>query len=244
MYNALLFFGTNCLALNRSGKSGTKISWSSIKQIPLKYGKRVTDSSQAKKYIFSPDFFEVATSLTCNASAKLPIFNQCRVRMPQTFSLLPVFLPVLVDGNNSVALINVVINFGYEYFWFEFIFPNLFPIFFCELLFSTFDFNIFFPKLFFKIFIPRALPSMPPGLQRQNGLFMCLCYEKYDMQQAVEIELSSRVMCKVLVFGSYCSHHTRRKKSNFFPLLHNILLYFFWNLRYLIEVLKCFLDGI
>ena len=87
---------------------------------------------------------------------------------------------------------------------------------------------------------------MPSRLQRQNGLFMYLCYERYDMQQAVEIGLSSRVMCKVLVCGSYCSHHTLREKSNFFPLLHNIpvLLYIFWNLRYLIKVLKCFLDGI
>ena len=38
--------------------------------------------------------------------------------------------------------------------------------------------------------------------------------------------------------------HTRREKFNFFPAPHNILLYFFRNLQYLIEVLKCFLDGI
>ena len=43
---------------------------------------------------------------------------------------------------------------------------------------------------------------MPPRLQRQKGLFMYLCYEKYGMQQAVEIGLLSRVMCSVLVFGS------------------------------------------
>ena len=30
-----------------SGKSGTKLTWSSMKQIPLKVGKRVTDNSQA-----------------------------------------------------------------------------------------------------------------------------------------------------------------------------------------------------
>ena len=65
---------------------------------------------------------------------------------------------------------------------------------------------------------------MPPRLQRKNGLFMYLCCEKYDMQQAVEIGLSSRVMCRALVFGSYCSHHTRRENSNFFPMMHNILL--------------------
>ena len=73
---------------------------------------------------------------------------------------------------------------------------------------------------------------------------MYLCHEKYDIQQAVEIELSSYVMCKVLFFGLYCSHHTRREKFNFFLTPHNVLFYFFRNLRYLIEVLKCFLDGI
>ena len=67
---------------------------------------------------------------------------------------------------------------------------------------------------------------------------------KYDIQQTVEIGLSSRDMCKVLFFGSYCSHHTRRAKFNFFPAPHNILLYFFRNLRYLIEVLEFFLNGI
>ena len=38
-----------------------------MKQIPLKCGKRVTDSSQAVIYI-SPDFVELATFLACNAS--------------------------------------------------------------------------------------------------------------------------------------------------------------------------------
>ena len=68
-----------------------------MKQIPLKCGKRVTDSSQAVIYIFSPDFVEIAIFLACNASAKLPISNQCRVRMPQTFSLLPV--PIFFSQN-------------------------------------------------------------------------------------------------------------------------------------------------
>ena len=38
---------------------------------------------------------------------------------------------------------------------------------------------------------------MPLRLRRQDGLFMYLCYEKYGMQQAVEIGLSSRLMCRV-----------------------------------------------
>ena len=91
MYNARLFCGTNYLALNRSGKHGTKISWSSMKQKPLDVGSGSltarkpwweTDiSSQCQivkkrtKYILSPNFVEMATLLACNASAKLPIFH-------------------------------------------------------------------------------------------------------------------------------------------------------------------------
>ena len=65
---------------------------------------------------------------------------------------------------------------------------------------------------------------------------MYVCYEKYDIQQAVGIGLQSRVIR--YSFGLYCSHHSRREKFNSFPATHNILLYFFRNLLYLIEVLK------
>ena len=85
---------------------------------------------------------------------------------------------------------------------------------------------------------------MPLHLQKQNEFYVPVSCEKYNIQQAVEIELSSRVMCKILFFSLYCSHHTRREKFNFFPTPHNIILYFFRNLRYFIEVLKYFLDGI
>ena len=61
---------------------------------------------------------------------------------------------------------------------------------------------------------------------------MYLCYETAGMQQAIEIGLLSRVMCRVLVFGSYCLHQTRRKKYNFFPLLHNILFRAFISVPY------------
>ena len=79
---------------------------------------------------------------------------------------------------------------------------------------------------------------MPLRLQRQEGLFMYLCCGKYGMQQAVKIGLSSRVMCRVLVFssrmrirfrftrrayGSYGSRHARRENSNSSPLLHTLL---------------------
>ena len=69
-HNARLFCGTSCLLLNRSGKPGTKISWSSMKRTI---------------YIFFLDFVEMSTFLACNASAKLPVLNQCRVGIRRLF---------------------------------------------------------------------------------------------------------------------------------------------------------------
>ena len=46
-------------------------------------------------YYMIIELFEFPTKF---ANAKLPILNQCRVRMPQTFSLLPVILGVFVEG--------------------------------------------------------------------------------------------------------------------------------------------------
>ena len=95
--------------------------------------------------------------------ATLPILNH----MPQTFSLLPVFRPVLSkQAENSVALINVAINFGYEYFSFVIYLSN---IFFIKTFFQHFFFKIFFPLLF-KICFLRALLLMLSRLQRENGL--------------------------------------------------------------------------
>ena len=130
-------------------------------------------------------------------------------------------------AKNSIALINVVISFGSEYFCFQIFFPNFCLKFgskiFFRNIFQFFFQHWFFQNFFFKFFF-QSFFSMPHRLQEWNGLFMYLCYEKYDMQQAVEIGLSSRGMCRVLVFGSYCSYHTRRENFNFFPLLDNILL--------------------
>ena len=102
--------------------------------------------------------------------ATLPILNH----MPQTFSLFPVVRPVLSKkGENSVALLNVAINFGYEYFSFVIYFSNIFFI-------STF-FQNFFPKIFFlllfKIYFLRALLSMLSRLQRQNGLYISVLWK-------------------------------------------------------------------
>ena len=74
----------------------------------------------------------------------------------QTFSLLPVFRPVLSkQGENSVALINVAINFGYEYYSVVIYFSNIFFIktFFRNFFFHNFFSTCFFQNFFFQNFI-------------------------------------------------------------------------------------------
>ena len=94
----------------------------------------------------------------------------------QTFSLLPVFRPILSkQGENSVALINVAINFGYEYFSFVIYF---FKIFFIKLFSQTF-FSNFFAKFVFWGLYSRYSP-----VYRDKTDSMYLCYEKYDIHQA------------------------------------------------------------
>ena len=91
--------------------------------------------------MFSPDFVEMVTFLACNASAKLSILNQFRA---QTFSLLTVKNYYSCScrgegggggyqGKNRVALTNVVINVGYQYYCFE--------NFFSKFVFSEFIFK-------------------------------------------------------------------------------------------------------
>ena len=153
-----------------------------------------------------------------------------------------------------MALINVAINFGCEYFCFVIYFSkiissNFFPNFlhqnFCpKFFFQNFFLKFVFQKFLFNLkknFFLRASLSLPLRLQRQNGLYVSVLW-KIWYTEAVEMGLLSRVMSEALFFGSYCLHHTRREKFNFFPAPHNIrvLLYFFRNLRYSIEVLKCF----
>ena len=92
--------------------------------------------------------FRHITCVQCER-ATLPILNH----MLQTFSLLPVFRPVLSkQGENSVALINVAIDFGYEYFSFVIYFSK---IFFIKTFFQNFFFQNFFPTFFFSNFFPK-----------------------------------------------------------------------------------------
>ena len=128
---------------------------------------------------------------------------------------------------------------------------NFYPTFFVFNFFLTFFFQ-FFPNIFFNFFLKffsnllfYGVYSQCFSVYRDKTDSMYLCYEKYDIQQAARNwTLVSCDKVHLLRFSSYCSHHTRREKFNSFPATHNILLYFFRNLLYLIEVLKCCLDGI
>ena len=91
-----------------------------------------------------------------------------------------------------MALINIAIKFGDEYFCFEIYFSKIFFVknffkhffpkiflsnlifqnFFSKFFFSTFFSQNFLFQLFVKIFFLKALLSMPPRLQRQNGLYV------------------------------------------------------------------------
>ena len=99
--------------------------------------------------------------------------------MPQTFSLAPVFRPVLSKGARKANivwhLLKFAIKFSDEYF--------CFGINFSQNFFSTFFSELFFLKFFFCGLYSRCLP-----VYRDKTDSMYLCDEKYD-RQAVEIEL-------------------------------------------------------
>ena len=131
--------------------------------------------------------------------------------------LSPCFVEGCQQGKNSVALSNVAINFGYEYFcfviyfseiffiktFFQNLFPNFFLNFFSKFFFSKFFFPKFFFQLFFKIFF-RELYSRCLPVYRDKTDSMYLCHEKYDLQQAVEIGLQS---CLIRYFSSVHTVH-------------------------------------
>ena len=79
-----------------------------------------------------------------------------------------------------MALINVAINFGYENFCSVVYFVKGFFQKFCSKNFI----QLFFSKFFFFEGFTRWLP-----VYRDKTDSMYLCYEKYDIQQAVEIGL-------------------------------------------------------
>ena len=132
-------------------------------------------------------------------------------------------------------------------FFFKHFFKNFFPkIFFLNFLFPKFFFQHFFSKIFFsKFFFPTSiqnflLRALDASQFTEPERTLCICVMKNMISKWLKLDFS----LMWVFFGSYCSHHTRRGKFNSFPATHNILLYFFQNMLYLIEVLKCFLGGI
>ena len=112
--------------------------------------------------------------------------------MPQTFSLL--------ITENSVALINVAINFGYNYFslviysfkifFVKFFFQHFFQIFLYKLGKKKFFFKFFLQKFFpffqnfFSKFVFWGLYSRCSPVYRDETESMYLCYEKSNIAGA------------------------------------------------------------
>ena len=183
------------------------------------------------KYILSPNFVELATFFACNMSPKLPILNKFRVRMRRLFyySLSKTITPCLSPCSCRAVLARQKWCRTYEYcykywlsifsFW-KFSFTKFFFNFFSKLFFE-FSFENLKKNFFFQIFFPGLRCLAVYGNKTDT---LSICNKKY-MQQAIEIGLSSLVMCRVLRFGLYCSHHTQREKSNFFPFLHEYTIF-------------------
>ena len=155
---------------------------------------------------------------------------------------------------NIFVLLFIFPKFFFQHFFFNFFNNIFFSTFFLQIFFLNFFFK-FFPQFFFKIFFPTffqkfffwGLHSRCLPVYRNKTDSMYLCHEKYDLQQAVEIGLQS---CVIRYSSSVHTAHITLDVKSSIPSLQRIrnilfiLLYFFWNLLYLIEVLKCFLDGI
>ena len=178
-----------------------------------------------------------------------------------TSCLPPCFVEGCEQGKNSVALINVAIKFGDEYLCLEFIFPKFFSKFFFQnffsrIFFSKFFFQNFFPNIFsenflktFSTFVQNVFLKICFPTFFQNFFFesftvdaspftktkwtLCICVMKNMISKRSKLDFS----LVWLFFGSYCSHHNRCEKFNSFPATHNILIYSFQNLLYLIA--KC-----
>ena len=143
---------------------------------------------------------------------------------------------------------NFFLQILFPTFFFQYFFSKIFFSFFSNIFFSKFFSQHFFPQICFQFFFQNFFFegfTLNASLFTETKRTACICVMKnmiYSKRRNWTL-----VSCdKVLFFGSYCSHHTRREKFNSFPATHNIVYYyiFFRNLLYSIEVLKCFLDGI
>ena len=114
---------------------------------------RVTDSSQAVIISFLPTSFKSPHYLRPMRARDTAYFESYATDVFITLCLSPCSVEGCWQGENSVALINIAINFGYEYFSFVIYFSTFF---FVKNFFQNFCFKIFFPKLFFKIFFLKC----------------------------------------------------------------------------------------
>ena len=117
-------------------------------------------------YMFSPDFVEMATVVAGNVSAKLPVLNQCQVRM-RGLSLLPggnssyhslSFSLLLSRGASKAKIMShsqivlwifVIYIFVTKFFLSTIFFRNVFP----KLFFQYFFFKMILIIIFFPIFL-------------------------------------------------------------------------------------------
>ena len=158
-------------------------------------GKRVTDRSQAVSLSFVPTSFKSPHYLRPMRARDTAYFESYATDVFITSFLSPCSVEGCQQGENSVTLINVAINFVYEYFSFVIYFSKIFFIkTFFQIFFPTFFSQIFFLKLFFKIFFVKfcfqiffhllfkvcfltALLSMLSRVQRQNELYVSVLWK-------------------------------------------------------------------
>ena len=156
MYNARLFCGTKCSAFHRGDKLGTKISYHRQSRC-RSCGKRVA-TARKQWYIFSPNFVQIATFLTCNASVRHYLFwinAECICRRHfHNYSLF--FVLFLPNGASKAKIVwHLTSQCCYKFWLWIFLFCNLFfqnsyfKFFFPKFIFQDF----FFQLLFFKIFV-------------------------------------------------------------------------------------------
>ena len=93
-------------------------------------------------------------------------------------------------------------------------FPNIF--------FSTFFSQNFFSNLFSIFFFLNGF-SLDASPFTETKRTLCICVMKNMISKPSKLDFS----LVWLFSGSYCSHHTRRKKFYSFSPTYNILLYFF-----------------
>ena len=182
-------------------------------------GKRVTDSSQAVIHLFSRLRSNRYNSCVQYERATLPILNH----MAQTFSLLPVFRPILSKGGSKAKIVwhLVAVNFVYEYFCFviyfseiffvKIFFSKLFSKFFLQIFFSKFFLHIFFFKFFLQIFFPNIFFS--------KIFFSTFLFESFTLDASPFTE-TKRNLCVCVMKNRVASRGSDSRQVHYLPYRH------------------------